>query len=425
VTASACGLAAIWAISADDTKPTSQPPGTPTQENPPADLPKGEAAAKKPAVEPKPLTPEINKGVKWLVEHQLPRGGWGQGEESSHMGGGNAMKDKPSAADTCMAALALIRAGNLPDKGEYSKNLLRAVEFVCAEIEESDKDSLYITATRGTRVQSKLGPYIDTFAATMLLPEVKDHMPDEAGKKRATAALDKVLAKIKKNQQADGTWGGQGWATTLQQGMAAKGMNRAAQSGAMVDEKTRVRTEANARGSFDKQSGKFKSEGSAGVPLYSAGSNLGALDESAKTNAQKKASLEQKAAAPGTPAVEKAEIHKELKRHEEVEKDLKDAQAAVVAKLDDKEFLAGFGSNGGEEFLSYMNIGESLVAKGGDTWKSWDKSISQNLYRVQNNDGSWSGHHCITGRTFCTSAALLVLMVDRAPQPILEKINRR
>ena len=70
--------------------------------------------------------------------------------------------------------------------------------------------------------------------------------------------------------------------------------------------------------------------------------------------------------------------------------------------MDDKQFIAGFGSNGGEEFLSYMNIGESLVVKGDDAWKSWDKSISENLNRVQNSDGSWSGHDCITGRTFCT-----------------------
>ena len=32
-------------------------------------------------------------------------------------------------------------------------------------------------------------------------------------------------------------------------------------------------------------------------------------------------------------------------------------------------------------------------------------------------DGSWAGNHCITGRTFCTATALLVLMGDRAPRP--------
>ena len=113
------------------------------------------------------------------------------------------------------------------------------------------------------------------------------------------------------------------------------------------------------------------------------------------------------------------------KRFKEAKTDLEAAQAAVIARLDDKQFIAGFGSNGGEEFLSYMSIGESLVVKGGDDWKSWDKSITQNLNRVQNKDGSWSGHHCITGRTFCTSAALLVLMVDRAPVPIAAKMKRR
>jgi hypothetical protein len=37
---------------------------------------------------------------------------------------------------------------------------------------------------------------------------------------------------------------------------------------------------------------------------------------------------------------------------------------------------------------------------------------------VQNQDGSWTGHHCITGQTFCTAAALLTLMADRTPVPV-------
>ena len=56
----------------------------------------------------------------------------------------------------------------------------------------------------------------------------------------------------------------------------------------------------------------------------------------------------------------------------------------------------------------------SLLAKGGADWEKWSKSMTTNLYNIQNSDGTWSGQHCITGRTFCTSAALLVLMTDRA-----------
>ena len=407
-------LAAAWSALADEKAPEKPAPAAGKPE-----------VKRSPAVTPKPLSEHVQRGTKWLVEHQLKKGAWGQGEESVHMGGGSQMKDVPSVADTCMAALALIRAGNTPTQGECATNVRHAVAFVCGAIEESDQDSLYITPTRGTRVQSKLGPYIDTFAAAMLLPEVKNQMPDEAGKKRVAAALDKLLAKIQKNQLADGTWGGQGWATTIQQGLAVKGLNRAAQYGASVDETIRARAEGQARQSFDKASGKFKDEGSAGVQLYSAGSNLGSVSESVKTNNQRKGRLEQRLASPMATAGEKAEARATLDRYKSADKDLQDAQSAVIARLDDKQFVAGFGSNGGEEFLSYMNIGESLVVKGGDAWKSWDKSISQNLNRVQNSDGSWSGHHCITGRTFCTAAALLVLMVDRSPQPISEKMKRR
>ncbi|HEV8290789.1 MAG TPA: hypothetical protein VGP94_02645, partial [Tepidisphaeraceae bacterium] len=83
----------------------------------------------------------------------------------------------------------------------------------------------------------------------------------------------------------------------------------------------------------------------------------------------------------------------------------------------------GFGSNGGEEFLSYLNIGESLFHKGGSDWEKWDKSMSNNVNNIQNADGSWSGHHCITGRTFCTAAALNVLTIDRSPIQAVAKAD--
>ena len=122
-------------------------------------------------------------------------------------------------------------------------------------------------------------------------------------------------------------------------------------------------------------------------------------------------------------AKEKAET--DLKRVDEI----RTAQAAAVngiaGKLDDKDFIAGFGNNGGEEFLSYMNIGEMMAVKGGNEWNKWEQGMSANLDRVQNDDGSWSGQHCITGRTFCTAAALLTLMADRAPVPADAKVSSK
>ena len=52
------------------------------------------------------------------------------------------------------------------------------------------------------------------------------------------------------------------------------------------------------------------------------------------------------------------------------------------------------------------------------------EELGRLLNRVQNDDGSWSGHHCITGRTFVTSAALMVLTIDRAPVPVAAAVEK-
>src|SRR5215469_15831799 len=54
------------------------------------------------AVEPKPLSRQVRRGLEWLVEHQLPSGAWGEGEVSRGMGW-NAGSDAPDVADTCIA----------------------------------------------------------------------------------------------------------------------------------------------------------------------------------------------------------------------------------------------------------------------------------------------------------------------------------
>ena len=180
---------------------------------------------------------------------------------------------------------------------------------------------------------------------------------------------------------------------------------------------------AEAAGRFDAKSGKFAGGGSAGVDLYATSSSLAGQQAAANANVAVKDALEKELEAkPAAPRV--AEINAKLAAIHESDKQLDDTRKAVVAKMEDKRFISGFGSNGGEEFLSHMNIGESLVVAGGEPWKKWDEPMTANMNNIQNADGSWSGHHCITGRTFCTSAALLVLMVDRTPVPLSAKLRQ-
>ena len=46
---------------------------------------------------------------------------------------------------------------------------------------------------------------------------------------------------------------------------------------------------------------------------------------------------------------------------------------------------------------------------GGPEWEAWDRKTTEAMNRAQNADGSWTGHHCITGRTFVTAMAVMVL----------------
>ncbi len=157
--------------------------------------------------------------------------------------------------------------------------------------------------------------------------------------------------------------------------------------------------------------------GDAGVELYSRAAHLGVLQDSVNTYKSGEAAQLTEQLRAATDPKDRDRAAKRLGEIADTERVHRQAQSEIVERLADRDFVAGFGSNGGEEFLSYMNIAESLVVKGGDAWKRWDESMTANLQRVQNDDGSWTGHHCITGRTFCTSAALLVLMADRTPIP--------
>ena len=119
--------------------------------------------------------------------------------------------------------------------------------------------------------------------------------------------------------------------------------------------------------------------------------------------------------SPGVPS--KAAVQAAEAKAREVDFAADQVEGALMQNMARPEFVGGFGNNGGEEYLSYMLVSESLAIKGGDKWAEWDSKVTALVNGVQNEDGSWTGHHCITGRTFCTAAALLVLMGDRTPAP--------
>ena len=348
----------------------------------------------------------IHKAMKWLISRQQENGGWGPG----HVAAGE--DERTTVGNTCIALQALFRDGHTPTSGEYQEQVQAGIDYVLEEVENSDAESLFVTDIRDSQLQRKLGTYVDTFMAASVLPEFKDQMKGEEGTERLNEGVKKLLAKIEANQAEDGSWKNEGWAPTLAQGFAAKSVNRAAQLGWKVDESVREKAEEFGQSNFDSVNGSFSSDGAAGVELYSNASNLQQIQDSAFTNRTLLSELEEKLATTDSEE-ERSAVESKLKKIAKCEADLKAAQQAVATRLEDPTFVAGFGNNGGEEFLSYVSIGESLRDTGGPEWENWNTKMSSNMCNTQADDGCWKGQHCITGGTFCTSTGLLVLLMDK------------
>jgi hypothetical protein len=146
-----------------------------------------------------PVLPAVDKGARWLASVQGADGGWGQdgGGASSARPGERLETSGNDVANTAVAALALLKAGR-----QYEPQVERALAFVLQRIEASPADGLAITDRQGTQIQRKLGPYIDTFLASMLMSQIDGRASTPALNARVRKALQKTVAKIEKHQQS-------------------------------------------------------------------------------------------------------------------------------------------------------------------------------------------------------------------------------
>jgi Squalene-hopene cyclase C-terminal domain len=367
----------------------------------------------------------VEKGAKWLASVQGADGGWGQdGGATSHVRQNENLESKGNdVANTAVAALALLRAGD-----QYRPNVERAVDFILKKIEASPTDGLSITDVNQTQIQRKLGPYIDTFLASMLLARV-DGTIAGANKARVRKGLEKCVAKIEQNQLKDGSWNiAGGWAPVLGTSLASRGLYEASKKGVEVNEQVLARADDyTVKSQKDGGSGAISSLGGVGTGVGpgSAPGRGGARaatetadaaispDISGRRELSALAMSPTASASAGVDLYQSAQALEQLSRTAESRAKNKDEIAAINAKLSDARFVEGFGSMGGEEFFSYLNISDSLKRTGGKEWSDWHSKITQKTLKLQNNDGTWAGHHCITGRVAVTSAAILNLTSDR------------
>jgi hypothetical protein len=390
--------------------------------------PASDAATVRPSfptpIEPAPLDGFVTKGIEWLVEAQSENGGWGAGSHANQgLRDPHAVQVDP--ATTAFATMALLRAGHTPVSGRFQASVRRAVEHLCAVVENAPAVGPRITTLDGTQPQAKLGQLIDTMMTVRTLSRALSTIPaDDPLRGRVDGALDRALAKLQGSQEQNGSWGGGTWAGVLQSALGCAALEYAQAAGKTVAPGALAAARDHQKGNFSLETGRAGAADSAGIELYAqAGSQRGAAAEAKEANeliAAAKARGELPASAP-VDADSLRRIGVDADRAEV----LADANArndGMIVRLKDESILAGFGSNGGEEYLSYLLTSESMFLAGGASFGEWDRLIRDRLAAIQCEDGSWTGHHCITSPVFCTAAVVQCLTTDRDVE-LLAKIG--
>jgi hypothetical protein len=368
----------------------------------------------------------IENALSWLAKAQFDNGGWGAGSHNRQdIRDPKAVQVDP--ATTALSAMALVRAGNTLKQGEYADNVRRALTYLLEQVEASPEESSNITTLSGTQPQTKLGSNIDVSLCAQFFTRIL-HLNGHPAttKKRVTAALDKCLRKLQRAQNSDGSFAGGTWAGVLQSAMANSALESGKAAGREVDEKVLERSKAYQQGNLDVESGEVRTDAAAGVSLYAlTGTQRATARDARKTEELMKegkdSGLLDKNAEPtvsnlvkaGAPQEEAERLHKAYTQNEMGRK-----------QLEDEQVLSGFGNNGGEEYLSHMMTSESLVITGGNDWAAWSQKMGTRFEKIQNPNGSWSGHHCITSPVFCTAAVVLAMTAERDAELLVAQGKR-
>lgn len=359
------------------------------------------------------LTLSVNDGLSWLTDAQLRNGGYGAGSHAhQEIMDPHAVSADP--ATTAMVGMAFLRSGNTLEKGKYSENLQKVLRYLLETVENTSKENPYITDVRGTQIQSKLGQNIDAVLTAQFLSNMLHHNLKASEKKRIERALDICISKIEAATDAEGKQQGAGWAGVLQSGLASTALESASAMGVKVNQDILERTRDYQKANYDENTNAVKTEDGAGVMLYAVSGSVRATAKDARRAEERinKAKKERKLAenAPVTAENLKKAGYSEAEAAEYSTSYNVYQSAKNTAQQEN--VLNGFGNNGGEEFLSFLQTGESLVVNKDADWKKWYDDMSGRILKIQNPDGSWNGHHCITSPVFCTATSILLLTVE-------------
>ena len=305
----------------------------------------------------------VRHGNAWLVKTQHRDGGCGVD-----------IGQAPDIGCTAMVGLALLSQGNTPVEGPHAREVRQIVGYLLRAVDNMPSDD--ITSAARTQLQNKIGRHAHSFFAALFLSQVMGEGWDPVPVRRALTKLVEVIAKM---QTGEGHWGGESWAPVLGTVMGWVCLRGTHFAGFKVEasaKRTGEHLVQVMKQNISQQNGSWMHT------LYKNATGIRVLY---------------------AMGLEDEDIAK---------KAFKD-----VLELVNKDNTP-FSQAGGEEYLAFHLITDTMLQKGGTDWEKWYPNVRDKTIEVQNSDGSWTGKHCITSRTFCTAAAILVLTSPNRYLPI-------
>ncbi len=314
----------------------------------------------------------IAKGYKYLLTAQNSDGSWGDNK-------GN----KGDLSNTAIGALALMARGDTLTKGENCQQLRRAVNWTFEKVRKAR--GRIGGNTNRTLLHRKLGPNIDVYLTAIMYSQVLGLEQEEWERKEMQSQLrtlvDHIASLQKKNGEFETSY--EPMLTTVCAWLALRSAHdsgvsiRAASAQKVVTFLMKSSLDP-AKGIFrDKKWGnRMRFVSQAGALRVTCGMGMSQL-----------------------PQIQKA--------------------IGVVHKMRWDQDVGG--RSGGEEFLGALFAAQALIIDDGADFKQFYPKICKALRKTQNADGSWFGHHCITGRVFCTSCSVMVMLTPNKLLPMLDR----
>jgi squalene cyclase len=307
--------------------------------------------------------------LRWLLAAQNSDGSFGDNPRSAG-----------DVSNTSIAILALVSTGSTVDRGPHWRPLRRAVEWLLRHTR--GESGAY---DKTTLIQGKLGQNIDLYLATLAYAQLHGMHMDVATEKVLRERAARMVERIASLQKSNGEWEAS-YETILTTISAWLALRQAHDAGIAVANASAERVvryleedclDPSTGVFLDLKWGKrmrFVTQAGALRVLYAHGRE-------------------------DQPHVAKA-----------------------TRVLLDMRFDQDVGGRaGGEEFLGALFATHAMRMADDQTFATWFRKIVTALARCQNGDGSWLGHHCITGRVFCTACALIAL---QTPNELLAMATR-